>query len=298
MVPGSPASPAGAGSVEQHNGKRVESFSCTAGASPRAVDWRQASPGRSHRRADPLIPHRLYVEPFLGQGSVFLRRPFKAHAEVVNDVNRDLVTMFCVLQRHYLPFVEMMRWYLTSRVEFERLSAMRPDTLTDLERAARFLYLQRTAFGGKVAGQNFGVTYGGARFDITRLVPLLEVVHERLAGVVIECLPWADFLDRYDQAEALFYLDPPYWGSEEDYGIGVWRRSDFGRLAMRLRTLKSRFLLSINDLPEVRRCFEGFHAQEVETVYTIASKAGDAPAVPELLISDRPIKAVQRSLLG
>jgi DNA adenine methylase len=245
-----------------------------------------------------VIPHRLYVEPFLGQGGVFLRRPFKAHAEVVNDVNRDLVTMFRVLQRHYLPFVEMMRWYLTSRVEFERLSAMRPDTLTDLERAARFLYLQRTAFGGKVAGQSFGVTYGGGRFDITRLVPLLEAVHERLAGVVIECLPWAEFLDRYDQAEALFYLDPPYWGSEEDYGIGVWRRSDFGRLAGRLRTLKGRFLLSINDLPEVRRCFEGFHFEEVETVYTIASKAGAAPTVPELLISDRPIDIVQRSLLG
>ncbi|MEK7754957.1 MAG: DNA adenine methylase [Acidobacteriota bacterium] len=243
------------------------------------------------------IPHRLYAEPFLGQGGVFLRRPFKAHAEVVNDVNRDLVTMFRVLQRHYLPFVEMMRWYVTSRAEFERLASTPPATLTDLERAARFLYLQRTAFGGKVAGQNFGVSYGPGRFDITRLVPLLEAVHERLAGVTIECLPWSEFLERYDQPGALFYLDPPYWGSEEDYGVGVWRRGDFARLAALLRTLKGRFILSLNDAPEVRRQFEAFHIEMVETTYTVASKSGPTPTVPELLISDRPIVLSQSSLL-
>lgn len=84
-------------------------------------------------------------------------------------------------------------------------------------------------------------------------------------------------------------------GSEEDYGTGVWRRSGFDRLATRLRTLKDRFLLSINDRPEVRRSFEGFHLEEVETVCTIASKAGAPPTVPELLIGDRTTDVVQKS---
>ena len=80
----------------------------------------------------------------------------------------------------------------------------------DLERAARFLYLQKTAFGGKVTGQTFGVTKdGGGRFNLTRLAPLLEEVHERMAGVVIECLAWAEFIDRWDRKGMLFYLDPP-----------------------------------------------------------------------------------------
>jgi DNA adenine methylase len=79
--------------------------------------------------------------------------------------------------------MDMLRFQLTTRAGFERLMRTDPTTLTDLERAARFLYLQRTAFGGKVTGRNFGMQDGCARrsFDVTKLGPLLEDVHERLA---------------------------------------------------------------------------------------------------------------------
>jgi DNA adenine methylase len=62
-------------------------------------------------------------------------------------------------------------------------------------RGIRFLYLQRLAFGGKVAGRSFGIdTHGPSRFDVTKLGPILEDIHSRLAGVVIECLPWREFI--------------------------------------------------------------------------------------------------------
>ncbi len=77
--------------------------------------------------------------------------------------------------------METLKFQITSRKEFERLSNCDPSTLTDLERAARFLYLQRLAFGGKVSGHSFGVdTTGPARFNLNRLGPILEEVHERL----------------------------------------------------------------------------------------------------------------------
>jgi DNA adenine methylase len=99
-----------------------------------------------------------------------------------------------------------------------------PDTLTDLERAARFLYLQRAAFGGHAVKQHFGVDFnGGARFNLTKLVPMLEDVHERLAGVLIERLPYADCIKRYDSRPGtLFYCDPPYWGCTDDYGKDIF----------------------------------------------------------------------------
>lgn len=231
------------------------------------------------------IPHTTYVEPFVGMGGVFLRRPWRAHSEVINDISRDVITLFRVLQRHYVPLMDMLRWQLTSRAEFERLAAAAPDTLTDLERAARFLYLQRTAFGGKVHGRHFGISPGQpARFDITKLGALLEAVHERLASVVIERLPYGDLIARYDRPDTLFYLDPPYWGSETDYGAGVFEREDFKRLAARLGSLRGRFLLSLNDRPEVRRLFGGFEIDEVETTYGIGGDGGRG-RVREVLIS-------------
>jgi DNA adenine methylase len=115
-------------------------------------------------------------------------------------------------------------------------------------------------------------------------VPLLEEVHERLSGVVIECLPYAEFIARYDRAGALFYLDPPYWGSESDYGRGVFERDDFERLAAILAGLKGRFLLSLGDRPELRRLFARFAIERVRSTYTLAGGTG-AKVVSELLIS-------------
>ena len=230
------------------------------------------------------IPHATYVEPFVGMGGVFLRRPFRARAEVINDLSCDVANLFRILQRHYVPLMDLLRWQVTSRAEFERLRAAVPDTLTDLERAARFLYLQRLAFGGKVEGRTFGVAAGApARFDVTKLAATLEAVHERLAGVVIERLPYAELIRRYDRPDMLAYLDPPYFECEADYGVGVFSRQDFGRLAELLRGMRGRFLLSLNDTPEVRALFDGFEIEAVQTSYTIAQRG--AKPVGEVLIS-------------
>lgn len=232
------------------------------------------------------IPHETYAEPFVGMGGVFFRRRRAAKAEVINDRSGDVATFFRVLQRHYVPFIDMLRWQVTGRREFERLTKSDPSTLTDLERAARFLYLQRTAFGGKVAGRNFGVSPGlGGRFDVTKLGPMLEDLHERLAGVVVECLPWAEFISRYDRPGTLFYLDPPYWGGERDYGTGMFSRAEYGELAGVLKALQGRFILSINDVPETRKAFAGFRQRRVRVTYTVARKASTRGPARELLIT-------------
>ena len=152
------------------------------------------------------IKHKCYAEPFVGMGGIFLRRPARATCEVINDYNEEVATFFRILQRHYVPFMEMMRFQITTRAEFERLTKTNPETLTDLERAARFLYLQRTVFGGVVGSKSFGVAKtGAARFDITKLAPMLEDLHTRLARVVIEHLSYEEFLLRYDTKDTLFY---------------------------------------------------------------------------------------------
>jgi DNA adenine methylase len=235
------------------------------------------------------IPHITYAEPFVGMGGIFLRRDMRPQAEAINDWSADVATFFRILQRHYVAFMDMLRFQLTTRLGFEQLLRTDPTTLTDLERAARFLYLQRASFGGKVAGRVFGVSpTTAARFDITKLAPLLEAAHERLASVTIERLPWAEFIARYDRPGTLFYLDPPYYGSEKDY-VGddrqpLFERREFEAMADQLAGIQGRFLLSINDHPDVRAIFQRFDFEQLETTYTLAQQ-GPGKAVGELVIS-------------
>lgn len=218
-------------------------------------------------------PHKMYAEPFVGMGGIFLRRRMAPRAEVINDISKDVYGLFRVLQAHYSYFVDYLKFHLASRAEFERLQDVAPETLTDIQRAARFLYLQRMAFGGKVSNRNFGThSDKSSRFNISRLIPMLDDLHERLSGVVIECLPYGDFIARYDRPETLFYLDPPYWGSEDYYGKEVFTRDDFKQLAGILSGIKGRFILSLNDTPGVRETFADFNIEAVETRYSLSGK--------------------------
>ena len=218
-------------------------------------------------------PHTLYAEPFVGMGGVFFRRTRRPRAEYINDISADVTTLFRILQRHYKAFLELLQWTIVSRAEFERLMTVDPSTCTDLERAARFLYLQRTAFGGKVAGRSFGVSYDQPnKFRLSEVEPLLQAAHQRLEPVYIERMPYADFIARYDRPGSLFYLDPPYHGNEADYGAGVFSVEDFDRLRGLLEQLKGCFILSINDTPAVREVFGRFVLEPVELNYRIAGR--------------------------
>lgn len=231
-----------------------------------------------------MVPHATYAEVFVGMGGVFFRRDRRPRAEVINDWSEDVATFFRVVQRHYVPFMEMLRWQVTSRAGFEKLLALEPASLTDLERSARFLYLQKLAFAGKVRRREFGVIPASpGRFDISKVGALIEAVHERLSAVVIERLPWSDFVARYDRAETLFYLDPPYFGFERHYGDGMFARDEFAAMAGQLRGIKGRFVLSINDRPEVRVLFSGFDFEQVGVTYSVGGGA-NAQAARELII--------------
>ncbi len=83
-------------------------------------------------------------------------RPQGAPVEVLNDINGDLVTLYRVVQNPLEEFVRQFKWALSSRQIFEWQKMTRPETLTDIQRAARFFYMQHHAFAGKVTGQTFG----------------------------------------------------------------------------------------------------------------------------------------------
>ncbi len=230
------------------------------------------------------IPHNIYCEPFIGMGGIFFRRTKKPKCEAVNDMNSEIVNMFRMVERFPDYLADMLRFKICSRAEFKRMLATPPLLLTELERAVRYLYIQKNAFGGKTFSQVFGVALERTRFDSERIIPQIHMLHKRLAGVYVECLPYQEFIKRYDRPDTLFYLDPPYWGCESFYGKDFFSRADFGELAKLLKGIKGKFIMSINDVPEIRAIFKGFHQKEVNTRYTAGTQSGKKAA--ELLIGN------------
>ncbi|GAA3708654.1 DNA adenine methylase [Sphingomonas cynarae] len=232
-------------------------------------------------------PHREYIEPFVGMGGVFLRRPTPARVEVINDLSGDVANLFRVVRRHYEPFVDELRWLIASRAEFQRQLAIDPTTLTDIDRAVRFLYLQRLAFGGRVIGRAFGVRRTqDSRINLAHLRAELKALRQRLEPVTIEQLDYSEILRRYDGEQALFYLDPPY---DETEGYGL----DFGReryeaMAEQLAGVRGQFIMSINDTPFIRAIFARFVIEEVDTTWSFAARSGHSLRRTELIIRSRP----------
>jgi len=231
--------------------------------------------GGKRRLADRLLPlfppHDCYVEVFCGAAALyFLRQP--ARVEIVNDVNGDIVNLYRVVQHHLEEFVRQFKWALSSRQIFAWAKVTRPETLTDIQRAARFYYLQQLCFGGRVEGQTFGVaTTAPPGLNLLRLEESLSAAHLRLASTTIESLDWAACVDRYDRPHTFFYMDPPYWETE---GYGVpFPIEQYHLMAARMRALQGKAIVSLNDHPAMREAFAGFHVETVDIKYTVNAAA-------------------------
>jgi len=99
--------------------------------------------------------------------------------------------------------------------------------------------------------------------------------------VQIESLPYEKILEKYDRPTTLFYLDPPYW--ERVLYKFNFGESDFRGLEQRLRAIQGKFLLSLDDRPEVRELFKKFRFDQVELAYT-AKRNVKGNRTKELLI--------------
>src|SRR5437763_1204349 len=102
-----------------------------------------------------LIPkHQTYVEPFGGGAQVLFRKNLSP-VEVLNDIDGELVNFYRVCQVHHEELLRCLRFMLLSRKWYEALQNTQPGSLTDIQRAARYFFLQKSSFGGMVARQNF-----------------------------------------------------------------------------------------------------------------------------------------------
>ena len=128
---------------------------------------------------------------------------------------------------------------------------------------SRYYYLQRHTFAGRVRNKTFGSSgpMRRPRINLLRIEEELSEVHLRVAGVMIENLPWQEFIQRYDRAETFFYCDPPYYKAPfYEHNLEL---DDYHELAAILAEIKGKFVLSINDRSEMHKAFKGFNIKPV-----------------------------------
>ena len=230
----------------------------------------------------PLVPqHKCYVEAFAGGAALYFSKN-PSEIEVINDFNGELVRLYRVIQHHLEEFIRQFKWSLTSRQMFDWLKMTEPETLTDIQRAARFFYLQKLAFGGKVDGQSFGTaTTSPPRLNLLRIEEDLSAAYLRLSSTYIENLSWDKVVEKYDREHSFLYLDPPYWQTS-GYGVEFdWHH--FELMADQARSIDGMMLISINDHPDIRKVFKGLHMKQLDIKYIVGGAENPSEA-KELLI--------------
>lgn len=243
--------------------------------------------GGKRRLAKKIIPlfqpHTTYVEPFCGGAAIFfLKEPSKV--EVINDRHSELVTLYRCVKHHLDELVRQFKWSLVSREDFLTQREIDPRHLTDIQRAARFFYLQKMAFGARVSNPTFGISVESPpKLNLMRIEEDLSAAHLRLSRTYIEHLDWKECIKRYDRPGTLFYLDPPYWGTA-GYGCD-FPLEEYATMAEIAKNAEGQVVISVNDIPEMRAAFEGLTIHTADIRYTVGVKT--TGTMKELIVSNR-----------
>jgi len=224
-----------------------------------------------------FCPHECYIEVFSGALWVyFYKNPSKV--EIINDLNGELINFYKVLQSNPEGFKKGIKYLLSSREMFNSFRNIDIRKVSSLARAVRFYYLIHFSYNAMsqywntsvVRGVNVNVWDNNSIDDITR----------RLRGTHIEQMDAIKLIERYDRDFVLSYIDPPYYGLNyyDKSGAGThesnFTERDHERLADTLRNCQMKWILSINDEPEIREMYKGFNIEIVSFHYSSKSNMG------------------------
>lgn len=213
-------------------------------------------PGNKAKLAEWVIQqfpdHECYVEPFGGAAGVLANKP-PSKVEVYNDVDGDLVQFFDVLRERGAELADWLDDLPYAREMYDEWASdwydgWRPEN--PIKRAGVFFFLRATAFGGKYRYK------GGFKISTSRnqamtyqnQVERLRAFADRFREVTIENLDWWAVLVKYDGADTLYYLDPPYAAAKLRYRHG--ENFDHQEFAGRLAEIEANWVVSYSEPPD------------------------------------------------
>jgi DNA adenine methylase len=229
-----------------------------------------------------MIPdHMCYVELFFGAGWVYFGKEF-SKVEVINDIDKELINLFRMIKYHAPEIERMLEYEFSGRDIFEDYKNYSLASLTEINRAVRFLYLISQSFAGKGKDYGYGTTSRPKPQVFYKNV--LNDIKDRLRNTYVENLSFEKIIDKYDREHSFFFADPPYYGLT---GYG----NEFGEkehllLRDKLTDIKGKFLLTVNDHEKVREWYKDFNFTEVEVGYSVSKEKKARGVYKELIITN------------
>lgn len=215
----------------------------------------------------PEESYDFYVEVFGGAAWVLFHKERHAETEIYNDLNGELVNLFRCVKYHCSELQRELHHVLNSREMFNGFINENPSYLTDIQRAARFFTLIKTSYGSKCG------TFGCAKKDVSVMTDYLSAIEERLKSVVIEHKDFEDIINSFSKKKTLFYLDPPYYGTEKYYSA-AFSQDDHIRLKSSLENINCKFILTYNNCDYIKFLYDSFRIVEVERYNNLTTTRG------------------------
>lgn len=264
---------------------KVKPFLKWAGGKSRLlVDLRSCVPQRYGR----------YIEPFVGGGAFFFDlAPTEA---TLSDSNAELISCYQVVRDMPDELIQALSHYRVSESEFYRVRALQPDSLPAVERAARFIYLNKTCYNGVYRVNKRGQF--NTPFGHYKSVALVDKSNLHQASALLQsaelvCQDYQTVLS-YAKKNDFVYLDPPYmpvskYADFKRYTKEFFYEGDHERLAEVFTELSNRgclVLLSNSYHPKIAELYSGHHQKKVEVPRFVNCRGNGRGNVTELLISN------------
>ena len=252
----------------------------------------------------------VYVEVFGGGGSVLLNKE-RSVREVLNDANGNLINLYRVVREHPDELKDRLLYVMHNREDFKiaqrrleeatgrcfpvlpqqdgnssdsqgKLAEKKPEVSSPVLRAADFYQVVRQSYAGN------GKQFSPVARSMWAGFPAIDRVAGRLQGVTLEKEDFGVIFQRYDSPTTVFYIDPPYFFTEDYYPGNIFLRSDHQRLAAILLRAEGLWLLSYNLCPEVLELYQqpGIFIEQVDRINNMAQRYESGAVYQEVLISN------------
>ncbi|MGD0074739.1 MAG: DNA adenine methylase [Candidatus Binataceae bacterium] len=254
-----------------------------------------------------MLPEKFegYAEPFVGSGALFfwLRRNRGDFPALLIDRNDDLVNCYVAVRDQVdrlIPLLARLQRRHSKRFYYQ-VRSQRPEKLSELERAARLIYLNKTCFNGLYrinSRGEFNVPIGSYQNPRIYDDIALRAAGAALRGADISRQDFAA-VESHCHAGDFVYFDPPYYPLSRTanftaYAIGADGRATFGieeqrRLAEAFRNLDRKncyAMLSNSDSEPIRELYRGWRIRVAPARRAINSDATARGAVNEIIVTN------------